>query len=179
MNVKTLCLAILYDGDVTGYDIRKMAAEGEYGYFVEASFGAIYPALAKLEADGHVSSRIEQQDGKPAKKIYRITDTGRAEFQNELFESLTTDVFRSEFLLFARFAYLLPEELVQNRIDGQMADFDDQLAHIEKLRKDNDHPGENWVLNHGCCCLTAARDHLIKHSSKLLAMAKPAADAAE
>lgn len=179
MNVKTLCLAILYDGDVTGYDIRKMAAEGEYGYFVEASFGAIYPALAKLEADGLVSSRIEPQDGKPARKVYQVTNAGRAEFQGELFENLTTDVFRSEFLLFARFAYLLPVELVQARVDEQLADLNDQLQHLEKLKENNTHAGENWILHHGRCCLTTARDHLIEHSPELLAMAKQTADAAE
>lgn len=179
MNVKTLCLAILYDGDVTGYDIRKMAAEGEYGYFVEASFGAIYPALAKLEAEGLLSSRVEPQTGKPAKKVYQITDAGRTEFQSQLFETLTTDIFRSEFLLFARFAYLLPVELVQSRVEQQLNDLNEKLAHLEKLKKGNNHAGENWILHHGECCLATARDHLINHSPELLAMAKPTAEAAE
>ena len=67
MNVKTLCLAILYDENATGYEIRKLSVEGEYAYFVEASFGSIYPALAKLEEEGLVTSQVELQDGKPAK----------------------------------------------------------------------------------------------------------------
>ena len=104
MNVRTICLAILYDGDSTGYEIRKLSTEGEYCYFVDASFGAIYPALAKLEDDKLVTSRVEQQDGKPAKKIYSITAPGRHEFINSLFEQLGEDEYRSEFLLFARFA---------------------------------------------------------------------------
>ena len=78
MNVRTICLAILYDGDSTGYEIRKLSVEGEYSYFVDASYGAIYPALAKLEADKLVTSRVEQQDGKPAKKIYSLTPLGTA-----------------------------------------------------------------------------------------------------
>ena len=77
MNVRTICLAILFEGESTGYEIRKLSVEGEYSYFVDASFGAIYPALQKLEADKLVTSRVEQQDGKPAKKIYVITELGR------------------------------------------------------------------------------------------------------
>ena len=108
MNVRTICLAILYDEDATGYEIRKMSTEGDYSYFVDASYGAIYPALQKLEADALVTSRVEQQDGKPAKKIYSITQTGRREFINSRFEQLGEDEYRSEFLLFARFASELP-----------------------------------------------------------------------
>ena len=67
MNVRTICLAILYDGEATGYEIRKLSVEGEYSYFIDASFGSIYPALAKLELDGLVTSRVETQEGKPAK----------------------------------------------------------------------------------------------------------------
>lgn len=73
MNVRTICLSILYEGESTGYEIRKLSIEGEYSYFVDASYGSIYPALAKLEQDGLVTSRVEAQAGKPAKKIYAIT----------------------------------------------------------------------------------------------------------
>ena len=180
MNVKTLCLAILYDKDVTGYDIRKMSTEGEYAYFIEASFGSIYPALAKLETEGLVSSRTEAQDGKPAKKIYQITDAGRAEFQSELFESLSNDVFRSEFLLFARFAHLLPAELVKTRIDAQVTDIRERLEHIQTLLDKNTHPVENWVLKHGQICLTTQLDTISTTASELVALARQdAVEAAE
>ena len=85
MNVRTICLAILYDGEATGYEIRKLSVEGEYSYFVDASFGSIYPALARLEAESLVTSRVEQQDGRPAKKIYSITAAGRTAFIASLF----------------------------------------------------------------------------------------------
>ena len=69
MNVRTLCLSILYEGEATGYEIRRLCVEGECSYFIEASFGSIYPALAKLEDENLVTSRTEQQSGKPAKKV--------------------------------------------------------------------------------------------------------------
>ena len=29
MNVRTICLSILYDGESTGYEIRKLSVDGE------------------------------------------------------------------------------------------------------------------------------------------------------
>ena len=69
MNVKTLCLSILYNGDASGYDIRRMCTDEEFAYFVEASYGSIYPALAKLEEEGSVTSQLVPQDGKDRKSV--------------------------------------------------------------------------------------------------------------
>ena len=48
MNVRTLCLGVLSFGDATGYEIKKMAEDGLFSHFIEASFGSIYPALTKM-----------------------------------------------------------------------------------------------------------------------------------
>ncbi|GEQ96922.1 hypothetical protein JCM17844_05590 [Iodidimonas gelatinilytica] len=48
MDVRTLCLGILALGDASGYEIKKMVAEGSFSFFSEASYGSIYPALTKL-----------------------------------------------------------------------------------------------------------------------------------
>lgn len=80
MSVRSLCLAILSFGDATGYEIRKESTEGRFSYFDDASFGSIYPALARLEAEGLVTVREEPQAGKPARKVYSITEAGRKVF---------------------------------------------------------------------------------------------------
>jgi PadR family transcriptional regulator, regulatory protein AphA len=183
MNVRSLCLSILYDGEATGYEIRRLCVEGECSYFVEASFGSIYPALAKLEADGLVTSRVEHQEGKPSKKVYAITETGRHEFRQSLFEPLGEEVFRSPFLLFARFAHILPADLVESRLKEQL---DRVEADIEKLKEAEtehaDHAPDAWVIRYGLSCLEVARTHLRDHMSELVALAQPEAvrkDAAE
>src|SRR5690606_8879791 len=130
MNVRTICLAILHEGEASGYEIRKLLVEGEYAYFIEASFGSIYPALAKLAADGLVTSHVQQQKGKPAKKIYAITEAGRQEFINSLFEKLRADEFRSQFLLFARFVAVLPASLVETRLKEQLAEVEHRLSEL-------------------------------------------------
>jgi DNA-binding PadR family transcriptional regulator len=182
MNVKTICLAILYDGEATGYEIRKLSVEGEYSYFIDASFGSIYPALARLELEALVTSRVEQQDGKPAKKIYSITEAGRSSFIQSLFEKLGEDEFRSEFLLFLRFASELPQSLVDQRLNERLVDIEQTLGDFDRMKQPDTHPGDCWVIDYGRACMTAARDYIRAHRGKLIALARPdvaAADAAE
>lgn len=171
-NVKTLCLAILHDGEATGYEIRNMSVAGKYAYFVEASFGAIYPALAKLEGDGMVSGRVENQPGRPAKKIYQITDAGRAEFRDALFSTMGGDVYRSEFLLFARFAHLLPASLVETRINERLATLDEELEGLKKLLETHPDPGGEWIIHHGISCFQFVRENISTHARELIDMAQ-------
>lgn len=179
MNVRTLCLSILYHGESTGYDIRKLCVEGECAYFVEASFGSIYPALAKLEGEKLVTSRIEHQQGKPAKKIYAITEAGRQAFLASLFEKLSDDQYRSEFLLFARFASELPVSLVEQRLRERVAELDEKVAELDSAAEKYDNPGDAWVIDYGRTCLSIARDYIRTHMDELVALARPEPGVAE
>ena len=177
MNVRTICLAILYEGEATGYEIRKLSVEGDFSYFIDASFGSIYPALAKLEADNLVSSHVEQQEGKPAKKVYAITDAGRRAFLSSLFETLGEDEYRSEFLLFARFASELPASLVETRLKERLAQIEASVAELTELAEQDVHPTDAWVINYGQSCMSAARDYIKAHMGELIALARPEAAA--
>lgn len=183
MNVKTLCLAILYDKDASGYEIRKLSTEGDYAFFVEASFGAIYPALSRLEAEGLVTSHVEAQEGRPAKKVYAITDAGRENFRSSLFDDLGPDVYRSEFLLFARFAKILPASLVESRIKEKLAELDAELERFRDIRDecvgDADNPADLWLIDYGISIHGFARDYLAAHMDELIALAQPEPDEAD
>jgi PadR family transcriptional regulator, regulatory protein AphA len=173
MNVRTLCLSILHDGEASGYDIRRMCTEEEFAYFVEASYGSIYPALARLEQEKLVTSRTEQQGGKPARKVYSITEEGRAALIEELNAPLAEDMFRSPFLLFARFAHILPAELVQARCEEML----ERTASSRKLLDDatgrrDCTAADRWVVNYGRALLELAETHLRTHMHELITMAR-------
>lgn len=182
MNVRTLCLSILYEGEATGYEIRRLCVEGECAYFVEASFGSIYPALARLETDGLVTSRTEQQTGKPAKKVYSITDAGRAAFAEELAAPLGEDVFRSPFLLFARYAHILPRDLVETRVNEFLQNHTEAHRKLEEAVAERElSAADTWVINFGRAVMEVAERHVRSHMHELitLARAEPSKDAAE
>lgn len=182
MNVRTLCLSILHDGDATGYEIRRLSVEGEYSYFVEASFGSIYPALARLESEGLVSSRLEQQDGKPTKKIYSITPAGREAFVQELSAPMGEEVFRSPFLLFARFAHLLPRDLVATRANDYLASRETKHRIVcEAMETTSPNACDAWVINYGRAIMGVAAEYLRTHMDELIKLgrAEQNKDAAE
>lgn len=182
MNVRTLCLSVLYEGDATGYDIRRMCTDGEFAYFIEASFGSIYPALAKLEDDKLVTSRTVPQDGKPARKVYSITDAGRQAFTEELSAPLGEDVFRSPFLLLARFVSILPQDLVANKTREHLDRLVQSREQLDQVRSEQEcSPADCWVLNYGREVLGVAEKYLRTHMHELinLSRADERKDAAE
>ena len=71
-DLQLVILALLADRPYHGYEIIK-ALEERSGGFYSPSPGMIYPALTYLEEIGYASVETEG-----AKKLYRITDEGRA-----------------------------------------------------------------------------------------------------
>lgn len=71
-DIKYALLELLQERPMHGYEMMKALEERSGGFYV-ASAGSIYPTLQMLEDRGLVS--VNQEDGK---KVYSITDTGRA-----------------------------------------------------------------------------------------------------
>ncbi len=179
--VSTLCLAILNQCDATGYEIKKASTEEEYRWFIEASFGAIYPALARLAADEMVTLREEVQAGKPARKVYSITQKGRAALLTALSSLPGPDIFRSRFLLMAQIAQDLPRPLIEEALAERRRILGEEIAHLRELAgEDGQTVGMNWIADYGQACLQASLDFLDARGDELIASAKPPlSDAAE
>src|SRR3712207_9157781 len=68
-------LGLLSREELTGYDLAgRMRAR--VGHFWEARHSQIYPELARLEEGGMVRHRVIEQQDRPDKKVYEITDRG-------------------------------------------------------------------------------------------------------
>ena len=75
-DLQLLILALLADRPYHGYEIIKALEERSGGFYVPSP-GMIYPALTYLEEIGYASVEAEG-----AKKLYRITDAGRAHLES-------------------------------------------------------------------------------------------------
>ncbi|MBO6757022.1 MAG: helix-turn-helix transcriptional regulator [Roseibium sp.] len=183
MSVRSLCLAILTFGDATGYEIRKESTEGRFSYFDDASFGSIYPALARLEADGMVTVREEHQPGKPARKVYSITDAGRDEFLASLCEPQAPDTFKSPFLLIAMYAAELGPDVIRRALNRRRDQVTAELKQMEDCSETNPHAGSKWIRNYGIACMNFTLAYLDQHGEDLIEIAEgavpPQATAAE
>ncbi|MEL6751942.1 MAG: PadR family transcriptional regulator [Pseudomonadota bacterium] len=167
MNVRTICLAILQLGDATGYEIRKHVAEGHFCHFVDASFGSIYPALSKLEAEGLLDARIEEQAGRPNRRVFSINKPGRDALANMLAQPAGEDIFRSQFLLLAMYAQYMPREHVVRAIDAQAKFIVNELDMIDEAEAQMPLAGAPWVANCGRTVLQAQLDYIFENRQQL------------
>ncbi len=171
MNVKTLCLAVLNCGESTGYEIRKLVTDGHFSHFVDASFGSIYPALSRMEADGLVASREEVQSGRPTRKVYEITDSGREEFILSLHKPAQPDIFKSEFLFLSMFSEYVDRSHVISAINAQIAFLEDEIAIIDEAEEEVGLDGASFVAEYGRHCLNASLKYLHENREQLEAIA--------
>lgn len=110
--MQDVILGFLYEEPMSGYDIKQMM-ENSVSYFFDASFGAIYPALRKMEKEGLVEKQVIQQDGKPNKNLFAITENGRKQFQHYLNSPINPTIMRSDVLIRIFFARFTTKENVQ------------------------------------------------------------------
>lgn len=78
----TLILAVLADGPRHGYGVAR-EIERRSGDRLSPGEGALYPALRALEMDGLIAGDWETQTGGPARKVYTLTEKGRAELARQ------------------------------------------------------------------------------------------------
>lgn len=163
MDVRTICLGILTRADATGYEIKKRVEEGGYRPFVEASFGAIYPALNKLTKDRFVSVRAEAQEKRPDRKIYSITEAGRRAFVVSLMKPLTEDRHRSPFAFAMLFADLLPEQHIAQMLDAYIAHTEQALAQLQQADAKPKSQREHFANGMSQAAYAATLEYLRSH----------------
>ncbi len=138
MDTRTLCLGVLCRGPATGYEIKKAFEEGPLAHIHTTSFGSIYPALAQLLADGQVAVEPRAQGSKPDKKIYSMTESGRAALQRALSRPPMPDNLRSDFLFSLFFAENLRPAHVALMIDQRIAWYRESLERMADCEADPD-----------------------------------------
>lgn len=164
IDVRMLCLAALMGNEASGYDIKKALERGASTGLVDASFGSIYPALARLAEDGLISARSEGGRGRSGKTVYALTAEGRAHFVKTLCGPIPEEKYRSPFLFAMLFADCLPRERVRVMIDQQIAQWEQKLAAMQEHRAiGRGTPAEAFVYGFGEATIRAGLEFLRRH----------------
>jgi len=170
MDVKTLCLGVLTERDLTGYEIKQHFEEA-FSHFFVAGYGSIYPALADLTRRELVSCTSVLQEKRPDKKVYSLTPRGHEALIAELMATPPRHKVRSEFLVLMVFAHLLPPtkvaEIAQGMIDqweSVLASIDDCVASEESCLS----PGMRFAVGYGQAVIGAAKDYVIENKDLLI-----------
>ncbi len=127
MDVKTVCLGMLDDGEASGYDLKKHF-ESTFAHFFAAGYGSIYPALSSLAEAGLVDCEEIPQEGKPDRKVYRITDAGHQHLLDALKQPAPSHKVRSEFLATMCFAHLMTPEQIEAVLESRVKDIDRYMS---------------------------------------------------
>ena len=99
-------LGLLLDQPSHGYDLyQRFSDPVGLGQVWHLGMSQMYADLKTLEARGWVSARTEQQDTRPAKKIFTLTPAGRAVFEEWMAKpSRGLREMRAEFIVRLYFA---------------------------------------------------------------------------
>ena len=131
-------LGALMDGPKHGYEIRQfMDGSLDSTWFVGTS--QLYLLLKKLEETGLLQSRKKQQETRPTKRVFFLTDKGKHIFLNWLNKPIDhMRDFRIEFLAKLFFFDHLSFEGGDNLIDLQVQRFEKLQESInQKIKTEN------------------------------------------
>ena len=173
MDVKTVCLGMLTDGAASGYDLKKHF-ESTFAHFFAAGYGSIYPALASLADSGLVTCEEIAQEGKPDRKVYRITDAGRRHLTEALENACPCHKVRSEFLATLCFSHLMTVENVERVLEHRLADiarYESMFRELETSAASDWPTGMQFVLGFGKA-MAQAMDTYMRDNRHLLSDSK-------
>ena len=170
MDSKTLCLAVLSQGDASGYEIRKAVETGPFGHIQDIGYSSIYPALSRLRDDGLVTVTEYAQDGRPNKKVYRLTGDGRMSLLGALQEPTESDKMRSDFLFRMLFADILPPAVVENMLDARLREIDTTIARMDARAQNGfENVGEEFLNGFAATVQRAMADYIEENRYQLVA----------
>jgi DNA-binding PadR family transcriptional regulator len=63
-------------GEIHGYDLSRMFSSSALGKIVRIEPGMLYHYLKKLARTGYITTRVEQQSGRPDRQVHTLTREG-------------------------------------------------------------------------------------------------------
>ncbi|WP_327706846.1 PadR family transcriptional regulator [Streptomyces decoyicus] len=113
----TLCiLGFLNEEPLHAYDLRARIS-GLSGHVRPVSDGALYPAVKRLEAAGHLTRHTEPGERATPRQVLTLTESGRAELMRRLREPAGLEITdRNSFFILLAFLGQLPNPADQARV---------------------------------------------------------------
>lgn len=121
-------LGFLAEEPLHAYELRARIS-GLSGHVRPVSDGALYPALNRLRAAGHLDRQEEPGRGATPRQVLSLTDEGRAELLRRLREPADVEITdRNSFLVLLAFLGHLPDPAAQARVLRRRLEFMNQPA---------------------------------------------------
>lgn len=133
--LKYALLGFLNYSPATGYELKQFI-DVSTANFWHAKQSQIYTTLKKLEEAEFVSSRFEPQEGRPNRRVYTISESGKEDLQTWLAKPLKDlEKHKETLLLKLFFSAEIDEAVILSELNHQKELHIKQLAIYQKTTK--------------------------------------------
>ncbi|MBF9130263.1 PadR family transcriptional regulator [Plantactinospora sp. S1510] len=133
MALRHAVLAALSEGEASGYELSKNF-DVSVANFWSATPQQLYRELERLEADGLLHGRVVEQQRRPNKRVFRLTDAGRAELRAFVAQPARPTAIRDDLLVKLQAADTEDLPSVRNALTSRLEQARDKLARYDRLR---------------------------------------------
>jgi DNA-binding PadR family transcriptional regulator len=126
MSLEHAILGFVNETPRSGYDLKK-AFDSSVAHFWPANQSQIYRTLDRLTRAGMVEVQVIQQDGKPNRKVYHITEDGLMELHEWLATPLPLAALREAFLIQLYWADTLSRDELLKLLEDRAAKHKERL----------------------------------------------------
>lgn len=131
MSLTHAILGLLQQEEMTGYDLKTTCFDRCIAHLWPADQAQIYRTLDKLVEQGWITCTVEIQRDRPNRKVYRVTEAGKAELIRWLQCHQPLPTVREPLLVQLFFAAQLPNEAIIQLLEQQLAARCEKLAECE------------------------------------------------
>jgi DNA-binding PadR family transcriptional regulator len=131
MSLAYVILGLLQQQEMTGYDLKTSCFDQCIAHLWPADQAQIYRTLDKLVEQGWITCTVEIQHDRPNRKVYSVTEPGKAEFTRWLGIHQPLPTVREPMLVQLHFADQLPNETIIYLLEQQLAARSNKLAECE------------------------------------------------
>jgi PadR family transcriptional regulator, regulatory protein AphA len=140
MSLAHIILGLLQQAARTGYDLKTSCFDQCITHLWQADQAQIYRTLDKLENHGWVACTLEIQHDRPNRKVYRLTEAGKAELVRWLQSPQPLPTLRDPALAQIYFADLLPHQDLLTLLQQQLEARHHKLEQCEAIAVASDPP---------------------------------------
>ncbi|MFI6023552.1 PadR family transcriptional regulator [Streptomyces sp. NPDC051287] len=135
MALRNALMAALLEGEASGYDLAK-GFDATVANFWSATPQQLYRELDRMEAEGLVTARVVEQERRPTKRLFSLTDAGRREVRAYTAEPPARPAaVRDELLVKVQCADAGDMAAVRAAVAGRMELATAKLARYERIRR--------------------------------------------
>jgi DNA-binding PadR family transcriptional regulator len=150
LSIEHALLGILRQGPLHGYQLHQRLSDPaglkQVWYVKQAQ---LYALLGRLEEAGYVASSVQQQETRPTRRVFHLTETGEQAFQTWMFNPvLRPRQMRQEFQAKLYFAFQEDRQFCYRLITMQRQTCQQWLVQREKYAEQG-HPGDtfSWLVD--------------------------------